>query len=155
MLRRFDLTEIEATLRRLPGRKGRHRLGRVLAAYTEDPGYTRSKAERLFLRICAQHGLPTPARISVAGYELDFYWADARLAVETDGGTFHRTRRAFHEDRRRDRRLAAVGIQVARVPWLDLQGDGSDLAAELRAIRAERPRTPALTQPAPSRSVRP
>ena len=76
--------------------------------------------------------------MTVAGYELDFYWPDARLAVEVDGRAFHRTRRAFHEDRRRDRRLAAEGIQVARIPWLDLTRSAAALAAELRAIRRAR-----------------
>lgn len=138
VLRLFDLARIEATLARLPGRRGRHRLARVLAAYTEVPGYSVTEAERLFLRICADNGLPPPQRIFVAGYELDFYWPDARLAVEIDGGAFHRTRRAFHEDRRRDRRLGALGIQVARVPWLDLTLGERALVAELKAMRRRR-----------------
>jgi len=142
VLRVLDMTALEATLGRLPGRKGRDRLSRALAAYTDDPGYSRSEAERLFLRLCAGNGLPTPSRIAVAGYELDFYWPDARLAIEVDGAAFHRTRRAFHEDRRRDRRLAALGVQVARIPWRDLtSGDGS-LVAELQAIRSQRPARP-------------
>jgi very-short-patch-repair endonuclease len=77
-------------------------------------------------------------RIFVAGYELDFYWADARLAIEVDGGAFHRTRRAFQEDRARDRALAVEGIQVARVTWRDLTTDGARLGAELEAIRRQR-----------------
>jgi very-short-patch-repair endonuclease len=139
VLRLFDLTAIEATLARLPGRRGRHRLGRVLAEYTEAPGYSTTEAERLFLRLCADNGLPAPSRLVVAGYELDFYWPDTRLAIEVDGGAFHGTRRAFHEDRRRDRRLAGLGIQVARVPWLDLTRGRRELAAELMAMRAQRP----------------
>jgi very-short-patch-repair endonuclease len=138
VLRLFDLTEIQRTIERLPGRTGRHRLARVLAAYTDPPGYSLTEAERLLLQLCHGHGLPKPQRTAVAGYELDFYWPDARLAVEVDGGAFHRTRRAFHEDRRRDRRLAAQGIQVARVAWRDLTDGGAELAAELVAIRAER-----------------
>ena len=140
--RRFDLNEIEATIDRLSGRTGRHRLARILAAYTEPPGYTTTEAERRFLTHCRAHGLPRPQRITVAGYELDFYWPDARLAVEVDGGAFHRTRRAFHEDRRRDRRLAAHGIQVARVAWRDLANGEAELATELEAIRSTRLRAP-------------
>jgi very-short-patch-repair endonuclease len=138
VLKRFDLAKVNAVLTRLPGRTGRHRLARVLEAYSEEPGYTLSEAERRLLDLCERHSLPRPQRLFVAGFELDFYWADTRLAIEVDGNAFHRTRRAFHEDRRRDRRLAAVGIQVARVAWGDLVGDGAELAAELRAIRAER-----------------
>jgi very-short-patch-repair endonuclease len=55
--------------------------------------------------------------------------------VELDGGETHHTRKAFHEDRARDRRLAAHGIRVVRVTWRDLDDDAR-LAAELRAIRA-------------------
>jgi very-short-patch-repair endonuclease len=134
----FDLQAVWRTLDRLPGRRGRARLLRVLAAYTEPLPYSVTEAERRFLTLCERPRLPRPQRISVAGYELDFYWPDARLAIEVDGGAFHRTRRAFHEDRRRDRRLAAEGIQVARVPWLDLTSGADALAAELRAIRRAR-----------------
>jgi hypothetical protein len=45
--------------------------------------------------------------------------------------------KAFHEDRRRDRRLAALGIQVIRVTWPDLQ-EAARLSAELKVIRSER-----------------
>jgi very-short-patch-repair endonuclease len=153
VLQLFDLTAIERTLDRLPGRRGRPRLERVLAAYTEPPGYSTTKGERLLLSLCKRHGLPQPQRIATGGYELDFYWPDARLAVEVDGGAFHRTRRAFHDDRRRDRRLAAGGIQVARVTWRDLTEDQLALAAELKAIRRER--RAALTRTGPWPSVRP
>jgi very-short-patch-repair endonuclease len=138
VLQRFDLTAIEQTQHRLPGRHGRARLERVLAAYTDPQGYNTNEAERLFLRLCSDHGLPRPQRIAVGGYELDFYWSDASLAVEIDGGAFHRTRRAFHEDRRRDRRLATLGIQVARVTWRDLTLEPLELAAELKAMRGQR-----------------
>jgi very-short-patch-repair endonuclease len=138
VLRVFDLTAIEQTLARLPGRRGSGRLRRVLAAYTEPPAYSTTEAERFFLRLCEQYGLPRPQRIHIAGYELDFYWADARLAVEVDGHAFHKTRRAFQEDRTRDRRLAAEGIQVARVTWRDLTARPAELAEQLRDIRHAR-----------------
>jgi hypothetical protein len=136
--RLFDLEVIQAVQERLPGRTGRPRLARVLAAYSEPLGYSITEAERLFLGLCERYGLPQPSRIHLAGYELDFYWADARLAIEVDGARYHRTRRAFHEDRRRDRRLAAEGIQVARVPWLDLTERAADLVGELEAMRRQR-----------------
>jgi hypothetical protein len=136
--RAFDLDSVEATLERLRGRRGRHRLRRVLAEYRVDTAFIRSRAERRFLDLCLEHGLPRPSTcIFVAGHEVDAYWPDARLAIEFDGEAFYRTRRAFHEDRRRDRRLAALGIQVNPVTWPDLH-DGASLAAELRAIRAQR-----------------
>jgi hypothetical protein len=138
LLRLFDLRAIEATMERLPGRRGAPRLRQVLADYTDAPGYSTGAAERLLLCLCTDFGLPQPSRIFISGYELDFFWADARLAIEVDGRAFHATRRAFEEDRSRDRQLAALGIQVARVTWRDLTGDAKGLAAQLKGIRRQR-----------------
>jgi hypothetical protein len=81
----FDLTAIEETRSRLPGRNGGPRLARVLAAYTQPPGYKANKAERLFLRLCDEHGLPTPQRIAVAGYELGIQVARVPWRDLTEG----------------------------------------------------------------------
>ena len=51
---------------------------------------------------------------------MDVYWPEAKLALEFDGAETHHTRYAFHADRRRDRVLAAQGIQSVRVTWPDL-----------------------------------
>jgi very-short-patch-repair endonuclease len=136
--RLFDLDAVDAVLERLPGRRGAPRLQKVLAVYVPETRFTRSEAERRLLRLCAKHGLPAPQTTCwIGGYELDAYWPDARLAVEVDGRAFHATRRAFEEDRARDRRLAALGIQVSRVTWRNLDNEAG-LAAELAAIRARR-----------------
>jgi very-short-patch-repair endonuclease len=131
----FDLTEIDRVLGRLAGRCGRHKLRRVIAAYDGGPPFTRNDAEKLFLSVCKDHAIPTPqSNVSVGGHEVDFYWPDARLVVETDGAATHLTRKAFHEDRRRDRALAALGIQVLRVTWRDLQIGGAGLAQEVERV---------------------
>ena len=136
--RLFDLTALEERLRGAPGRRGRCRLGRVLDLW-RPPQLTRSAAERRFLELCAEHGLPTPqSNTWAAGHEVDFLWPAARLAVEVDGAAVHRTRRAFELDRRRDRKLAAEGIHVVRVTWRDLDGESKPLARELAAILAKR-----------------
>ena len=136
--RAFDLGPVREALGRVPGRAGRHRLLRVLSDYEERP-FTRTEAERRFLRLCEEHGLPRPAaNLWVKGLEVDFLWADAGLVVEFDGAGTHRTRRAFHEDRGRDRALAAVGVQVVRVTWRDLVRSPARLARELNAIRSQR-----------------
>ena len=96
---------------------------------------TRSEAEADFLRLWAEHAIPTPqSNVLVGGCEVDFLWPEARLVVEVDGAEAHHTRRAFHEDRRRDRTLAALGIQVLRVTWRDLDGGGAALAQEVRRV---------------------
>jgi putative AbiEi antitoxin of type IV toxin-antitoxin system/uncharacterized protein DUF559 len=136
--RLLDLRAIERSLARLPGRTGRHRLLRVLADYEPQP-FTRSDGERRFLAFCREQGLPKPTVNGTAeGFEVDFFWPEAALVVEMDGGTTHHTRWAFHEDRRRDRALAVAGIQVLRVTPPDLGRGAGRLGAELRAVLARR-----------------
>jgi very-short-patch-repair endonuclease len=133
--RLLDVREVEAALSRVPGRRGGHRLRRVIAAYDGGPPMTRSEAEVRFLRLCAEHAIATPqSNVLLGGYEVDFHWPEARLVVEVDGAEAHHTRRAFHEDRRRDRTLAALGVQVLRVTWRDLGGGGAALAQEVRRV---------------------
>jgi very-short-patch-repair endonuclease len=134
--RRFDLTQVERVLARLPGRKGRHRLARVLNAYRDVQPVTRSRGERLVLRMCEEHRLDRPrANTWVGEYEVDFYWPEAKVALEFDGTAVHRTTRAFYEDRKRDRALAARGIHVVRATDRD---EPAELAGELRQILSVR-----------------
>lgn len=134
----FDLGALERTIERVSCRRGRGRLAGVLEAYRPQPEFTRSAGERRLLRLCREHGMPRPqANVWVAGHETDLYWPDARLAVEFDGRAVHGTTRAFHDDRRRDRALAACGILVTRVTERDLD-DEATLAGELKQIRASR-----------------
>jgi hypothetical protein len=64
---------------------------------------TRSKLERLFIPIAVRAGLPVPlTRQHVNGFEVDFYWPDLKLVIETDGLRFHRTPAQQAEDTRRD-----------------------------------------------------
>ncbi len=138
VLRLFDLRKVERVLARVPGRKGRHKLNRVLASYRDVQPFTRNRAERAVLAMCEEHGLPRPQVNTWVGiHEVDFYWPEAKLVLEFDGGAVHRTTRAFHEDRRRDRALAAQGIHVVRATGPDL-ADGASLARELEQILAVR-----------------
>ena len=138
VLRLFDLDALQAACDRRPGRHGAGRLGDVLRTYAPEPRFVRSSAERRLLHLCKEHGLPAPETNTwIEEQEVDAYWPDARLAIEFDSRKFHTTRRAFEEDRRRDRRLAALGIQVNRITWRDFD-DAAGLAGELTAIRARR-----------------
>jgi very-short-patch-repair endonuclease len=86
--------------------------------------------------LCREARLPMPQfNASIAGYELDVSWSEQRFALEIDGAETHHTRYAFHSDRRRDRALAAQGIQVGRVTWPDLS---PELAEQVREILARR-----------------
>jgi very-short-patch-repair endonuclease len=121
----------ERTLVAANGRRGAGRLARVAGA---DRGRTRSELERRFERLCARHGLPKPrTNDRIAGLEVDFHWRDARLVAETDGWSFHRTRRAFELDRRRDQTLARAGYRVLRFTHVQLAREPGEVAATLRA----------------------
>ncbi len=136
ILRVFDLEALDEARARGGTRRGRHRLTRVLTAYQPEPHFLRSRAERRVLELCRQAGLPMPRfNVSVAGYELDVYWPEARFALEVDGAETHDTTYAFHSDRRRDRALAVQGIQVNRVTWPDLN---PELTEQVREILARR-----------------
>jgi very-short-patch-repair endonuclease len=135
----LDLKEIEGALARVPGRTGRHKLRRVLTAHAPEPPRARNEAERLVLALYERSGLAAPqVNASIDGYEVDAYWPEARLVVELDGRAAHLTGRAFHEDRRRDRVLAAKGIQVLRITWRDLEEDADRLASELLEVYKRR-----------------
>ena len=66
-------------------------------------------------------------------YSLDFYCADARLAIEVDGEA-HSFGQRPRRDVRRDAWLAAAGIMTMRVPAREVL---RDLDAVLRGILAE------------------
>lgn len=76
---------------------------------------TRSKLEREFLKILRNAGVPAPlTRVRVNGYEVDFYWPDLRLVVETDGLTYHRTPAQQAADGLRNQAHAAAGLTPLR-----------------------------------------
>jgi hypothetical protein len=100
---------VEAALSRVSGRRGRHRLRRVLAACCPEDHELESEAERRFRALCRRYGLPNPHPQLIEGYRLDFYWPQARLAVEVDGAAFHHTRRAFHAEPDLDRGQKIAG----------------------------------------------
>jgi very-short-patch-repair endonuclease len=138
VLRLLDVRAVEAVLDRSNGRRGTGRLRRLLPVSAAP---TRTELEARFLDLIRAHGLPMPAvNTFVHEYEVDFYWAAERLAVETDGAHVHDTRRRFEDDRRRDVELAKRGIHVARFTWRRVVDEPAAVAAdviELLNMRAE------------------
>lgn len=115
-----DADALRAGAARLAGRPGAANARAVFLAQ-EERAFTRSEAEDLCLELIRAGGLPAPlTNVVVAGHEVDFYWPAVRLVVEVDGYANHGNRRSFEHDHRRDGDLAANGLRVLRVTWLQL-----------------------------------
>ena len=64
-------------------------------------------------------------------------WRDARLVVEVDGYAWHRGRRSFERDRRRDADLQVAGFRVLRVTWRRIRDEPEAvLVALARALES-------------------
>ncbi len=74
-----------------------------------------SDLEVRFRSIAASAGLPMPlTKTWVNGFEVDFFWADLGLVVETDGLRYHRTPSAQARDQLRDQTHTAAGLTTLR-----------------------------------------
>jgi very-short-patch-repair endonuclease len=134
--RLFDLSAIDRTLARNPHHPGAARLRAALMRYRDDER-TRSDLEAIFRTLCATHGLPHPhVNHIVAGNEVDFFWPDGRLIVETDGRATHFTLAAYERDRARDARLTTLGYRVLRFTERQVAADSAIIAHQLRALLA-------------------
>ena len=138
MLRLGGSPGVHELVARYPGRRGVARLR--LALERLDPGMavTRRELEARFRRFVQRSSLPSPelnAPIHVGNriFVIDCLWRSHRLAVELDGWESHGTKRAFRDDRERDRILLAAGLRTARVTWADLD-DPHALEAQLKAM---------------------
>jgi very-short-patch-repair endonuclease len=132
----FDLRDVERVLRSHPRHQGRRPLIALLGD-ARDHGLpmTRSDPEAALLQLCLDHGLPRPHVNRYAeGREVDFRWPEHRLIVEIDGWWFHRSRRAFANDRARDRRALREGHRVARFPADEVLDHPAAVATELAAL---------------------
>lgn len=113
----ISAAELRERLNGQPGRPGAPLL-RAILEQDGGPAFTRSEAELRLLDLVRASGLPEPeANVLTHGYEIDFLWREAGIAVEVDGFVYHSSRRSFASDRRRDAELLDTGIIVIRVTW--------------------------------------
>ncbi len=74
-----------------------------------------AELERLFLPLTREVGLPLPlTKEMVNGFEVDFFWPELKLVVETDGLRYHRTASAQARDVLRDQAHTAAGYARLR-----------------------------------------
>ncbi|HEX8975357.1 MAG TPA: DUF559 domain-containing protein [Solirubrobacteraceae bacterium] len=123
--------DLHATLERTPTRPGARRLARVMRGVSGGV-ITRSKAERLVLRLIADAQLPLPeVNAKLLGLEVDFLWRAQNLVLEFDGFEFHRHRHQFEADRHRVQVLTAAGYRVIQVTWRQLTGQPMAVAVRI------------------------
>jgi hypothetical protein len=118
LLRLLDFAELRQLLARYPARPGSSALDAVLSRYVAGTVDTRSVLEERVLELCDAHGLPRPhVNCVIEGKLRDFYWPHARLVVEADSYTWHRSPSALNDDRERDVELMLAGYRSLRFTW--------------------------------------
>jgi very-short-patch-repair endonuclease len=131
MRRLVSDADLQGALERAPTRPGARRLARVMRSVSGRV-ITRSKAERLVLRLIADAELPMPeVNAKLLGFEVDFLWRARNLVLEFDGFEFHRHRHQFEADRHRVQVLTAAGYRVIQVTWRQLCEEPLALAVRI------------------------
>ncbi|HKF83697.1 MAG TPA: type IV toxin-antitoxin system AbiEi family antitoxin domain-containing protein [Solirubrobacterales bacterium] len=113
---RYDLVhppELRRALDARTGERGVAKLRQILDRRTFR--LTKEELERRFLPLARKASLPAPLTGQwVNEFEVDFYWPDLGLVVETDGLRYHRTPAEQARDRLRDQAHTAAGLTQLR-----------------------------------------
>lgn len=109
-----------------------------------------SDLEIYFRRIVRAAKLPMPlSKQRVNRFEVDFFWPDLGLVVETDGLRYHRTPSAQTRDARRDRAHVMAGMTPLRFTHYEVRYEAGRVRAELlRTTAMLRRRSRFLPHPA-------
>ncbi len=76
----------------------------------------------LFRPIAMEAGLPLPlSKQMVNGFEVDFYWPELGLVIETDGLRYHRTPSTQTRDVQRDRAHTLAGMTPLRFTHYEIE----------------------------------
>ena len=100
-----------------------------------------SELERAFRPIARAAGLATPeTKAWVNGYEVDFFWPELKIVVETDGLQYHRTPSQQRRGLERDQAHLAAGMWPLRFSHWQVKHDPTHVRDVLRrtAARARR-----------------
>ena len=109
----IDPGALRSSLDDYEGEPGVRRLRTVLDARTFR--LSDSDLEIIFRPIAKGAGLPLPlTKQMVNGFEVDFYWPELGLVIETDGLRYHRTPSAQARDAQRDRTHTLAGMTPLR-----------------------------------------
>jgi very-short-patch-repair endonuclease len=100
-----------------------------------------SELERLFRPIAVRAGLPPPhTKAKINGFDVDFFWPELGLVVETDGLRYHRTPSQQARDRLRDQTPAAAGLTPIRFTHRQVRHEAAHVLSVLEKV-ASRLRT--------------
>lgn len=128
--------QVEAVLASHPGAAG---AGRLRAVLRGEAKVALSPLERRFLSLLEAEGLPLPeTNRPASGRRVDCRWPELRLTVELDSYTYHASRHAWEQDRRRDREARARGDEIRRYSWADVFESPERTMAELRPLLQRR-----------------
>jgi hypothetical protein len=109
----IDAEALRSALDDHPGEPGICLLRHVLDKHTFR--LSDDELERLFRPIATAAGLPVPLTKQIVNeFEVDFFWPDLGLVVETDGWRYHRTPAAQTRDALRFQRHTAAGLTPLR-----------------------------------------
>ena len=126
--------QVERALARTPRAKGAAKLRRVLRG---DVHVTLSELERRFLTLLREQQLPLPATNTKAGaHRVDCRWQEHHLTVELDSYSYHNSRHAWEQDRKRERQAHARGDQHRRYTHHDVTQAPAQMLTELHALLA-------------------
>jgi hypothetical protein len=129
----LDLQAIRDCMKRHPGRHGLAILDRLLSDYLPVDGANEG-LERQFQEFVAERDFPMPqCNVLVGGLLVDFWWPQAKLAVELDSREFHAHWSAAERDHERDAKLMRLDIHTLRVTDRRLRHDRDGLAGDIEA----------------------
>ena len=96
-----------------------------------------SDLEIFFRPIAAAAGLASPlSKQFVNDFEVDFYWPELGLVVETDGLRYHRTPSSQAQDARRDRTHVISGMSPLRFTHYEVRYEARKVRTALREANA-------------------
>jgi len=94
-----------------------------------------SNLEILFRPVAAAAGLPPPlSKQRINGFEVDFFWPDLGLVVETDGLRYHRTPSTQTRDAKRDRAHVLAGMTPLRFTHYEIKYERIRVRTELANV---------------------
>jgi very-short-patch-repair endonuclease len=144
----FDRAIVERILRhahvrdvldRAGGHRGRARLAALLEYELGGTTVTQSDREEWMLALIRAAGLPAPhVNAPFETWRIDFYWPEARFAVEVDSHRFHSSRYRFERDRRKDNALRRAHIEVMRIIDREIKERSHALVADVARELAKR-----------------